>query len=274
MPKISILITCHNRKDKTLMCLDALYKSKIQNRYTFDVFLVDDGSSDGTSEAVLANYSSVNIIQGNGNLYWNRGMYLAWKTAIERFNYDYYLWLNDDTFLFIDAIYLLIETSLFYNNKSIIVGSTIDECSNISYGGRDSSGKIISDNFKKECDYFNGNIVLIPRYVYKSVGLIDPTFQHSLGDFDYGFRAKKLSIKIYTAPKVLGICNGQKKIPQWCNPENSFRERWTVFRTPLGQNPEEFFIYELRHNGLFQAIFHYITNHLRVMFPNIWIRKK
>ena len=43
-----------------------------------------------------------------------------------------------------------------------------------------------------------------------------------------------------------------------------------AFTTPTGQNPEEFFIFEKRHKGILIAIFHYITNHLRVIMPTLW----
>ena len=71
--RIAAIITCHNRKEKTLVCLKSLFQI-IQN---IDVFLTDDGSTDGTSEAVKKIYPQVNIIQGDGNLFWSRGMYIV-----------------------------------------------------------------------------------------------------------------------------------------------------------------------------------------------------
>ena len=47
MKTIATLITCHNRKDKTLACLDALFSNHLPDRVLLDVFLVDDGSTDG-----------------------------------------------------------------------------------------------------------------------------------------------------------------------------------------------------------------------------------
>lgn len=43
----------------------------------FDVFLVDDESTDGTSEAIKSEFPEVSIIKGDGSLFWNRGMYTA-----------------------------------------------------------------------------------------------------------------------------------------------------------------------------------------------------
>ena len=50
--KIAVLLTCHNRKDKTLTCLESFHKAKKPEGYTFDIFLVDDGSTDETSVVI------------------------------------------------------------------------------------------------------------------------------------------------------------------------------------------------------------------------------
>ena len=64
--QLAVLMTCHDRRDITLVCLQTLY----QQDAIFDVFLLDDGSSDGTSEAVKQHYPNVKILPGNGNLFW------------------------------------------------------------------------------------------------------------------------------------------------------------------------------------------------------------
>ena len=93
--KVAVLLTCHNRKAKTIECLKSLFKaiqfSKADS--SFSVYLVDDGSTDGTAEAVLSNFPEVNVINGSGNLFWAGGMRLAWNTALQS-NPDYYLLLN------------------------------------------------------------------------------------------------------------------------------------------------------------------------------------
>lgn len=275
MKRIAVLVTCHNRKDKTTSCLKALYACILPNSISFDVFLVDDGSTDGTRKIIEDQFPQVIIIQGDGHLYWNRGMYTAWRTAAE-IDYDYYLWLNDDTLLFDDALKTLIETSEHFKNQSIVVGTTRSAIHplRITYGGRDKYGQLLDPTAAPhQCHYFNGNIVLIPRYVYLKLGTNDFIFRHALGDFDYGLRAAKMNIISYVSSGISGVCEEHEHLAVWCNPSVSFRKRWKAFRTPLGQNPEEFFIYENRHNGIIMAIFHYITNHLRVFFPALWNKK-
>lgn len=272
--QIAILLTCYNRKENTLACLQNLFQAIVPENYVFKVFLIDDGCTDGTAEAVKNQFSDVAIIRGDGDLYWNRGMHLAWTTASNTKEYDFYLWLNDDTFLYDDVLEKLILTSEKNENKTIIVGSTCDTVTKLktTYGGRRKKDGLIqaTENIVR-CDYFNGNIVLIPKFVFKKIGINDPVFHHALGDFDYGLRAGKQGVKIYIAPGFLGECDVHERLATWCNPKKTFSQRWKVFRSPLGNNPEEFFIYEKRHNGYLMAIKHYITNHLRFLLPKLWV---
>ena len=58
MIKVAVILTCHNRKDKTVTCLEHLflvfddYIKKSHNLIGLDVFLTDDGCTDGTVETV------------------------------------------------------------------------------------------------------------------------------------------------------------------------------------------------------------------------------
>ena len=81
---ISVLLTVYNRKEITINSLKTLFtliKNDSQNNY--DVYMTNDGCTDGTEKLVKQLYPKVNIINHNGNLFWSRGMNLAWETAIK-----------------------------------------------------------------------------------------------------------------------------------------------------------------------------------------------
>lgn len=271
--RIAVLITVHNRKDKTLKCLNGIHSQQVSSTISVEVYLTNDGCTDGTAEAIREYFPDTNIIDGDGNLFWNRGMYKAWSAA-EKTDYDYYLWLNDDTILFENAIASLLSTSDMVNNEAIIVGYTIDsKRERITYGGRNKYTGLITDvNGITECDTFNGNIVLIPRQVYKLVGKNDPVFHHAIGDTDYGLRAQKMRIKSYISDVACGICDSHDKLPKWSDKNIPLHKRIKFLYRPGGNgaNPIEFFIYKKRHYGLLAAIMTFISNHIHLLFPFLW----
>ena len=105
--EIAVLMTCHNRRELTLRCL-----ARLPGQTHFrpeNLFLVDDGSSDGTGDAVLAAMPQANVICGDGSLFWNGGMRRAWEGAIASGRkFDFVLWLNDDVELADDAFAMLV----------------------------------------------------------------------------------------------------------------------------------------------------------------------
>lgn len=273
MQTIAVLMTVFNRKDKTLECLRRLYVQLPFVGYQVNVYLTNDGCTDGTPEAVKDQFPDVNIINGSGNLYWNRGMYTAWQEAAKK-NYDFYLWLNDDTYVYPKMLRSLLNASSAKDDKAIIVGATRSlDGKKITYGGRLSNGNIPTPNGELEpVSHFNGNIVFVPRYVYNKLGNLDYYFSHSKGDFDYGLRAAKAGIEMYQVGEYLGECDLHETLDKWCNPDVPLAQRWKMLYRPNGMPPKETFHLEKRHDGIFIAIFHYITVHIRCLFPIAWIK--
>jgi GT2 family glycosyltransferase len=237
MKSIAVLVTCHNRKEKTNLCLEALFKSKMKHNVNFQVYLVDDGSTDGTSQLMRSKYPEITILTGDGNLFWNRGMHTAYKEASKK-DYDFYLWLNDDTNLIETALSDLVETWNIccinhHHDRHIVIGSTCDPADETitTYGGvRKKRGlhpfryTLITPNGKLQyADTMNGNIVLIPRSVYNVVGNLDFTYSHSMGDFDYGHRARRAGCNLIVAPGFLGKCGRNSVV--WQNNSNSLKQK-------------------------------------------------
>ena len=261
--KLAILMTCHNRCDITLECLQAIY----QQNATFDVYLVDDGSSDGTSDAVRTYYPKVKLIEGNGNLFWVGGMRLAFAEAL-KYGYDYYLWLNDDTLLEPDALSNLLNTHQLliqrgYQN-SIVVGSVKDPVTGkYTYGGRVRSKRKFSHTFEavepakepKECDTMQGNVVLIPDVVAGKVGNLDIAFTHQRGDLDYGLRARKLGCSIWVAPGYIGTCSQNSVSGSWVDTSLPIHKRLQKAFQVKGFPIQEWTTFTKRHSGSFWFIY-------------------
>ena len=114
--------------------------------------------------------------------------------SFQKKDYDYYVWLNDDSILFKDA-FSVIYNDIKIKSSSIIVGSFISSNQNLNeltYGGRDKKLSLLIPSGKpQECLFINGNFVFIPREIFKKVGFLSKMFTHNYGDTDYGLRAIK-----------------------------------------------------------------------------------
>lgn len=273
MRKTAVLLTVHNRKDLTLQCLKNLFAQEIPEDVAFQVYLTDDGCTDGTPEAIAEHFPQVHIISGSGFLFWNRGMNAAWDTALLDANYDSFLWLNDDTLLFPGALRQIFEADTLKGGQSIIVGATVSSSDNTlqTYGGRLDGGAFVPlDGELRPAKYFNGNIALIPLTAYHRLGQLDPYFSHSFGDFDYGHRAYKAGISMYQVGRALATCDAHVRTGDWRNPELPLSRRWHAMFAPNGMPPHEIFHYALRHEGFFRACRHYCSTIFHCLCPELY----
>ncbi len=273
--KVAILITCHNRKLSTLKCLESLYKNTIYSNNYFKVFLVDDGSTDGTSDALKTRFPEVHIVQGNGKLFWNQGMRLAWETALNTDNFDFFIWLNDDTILHKNAITHLLEcrTEILLKTKknAIITGACMESIENqtFSYGARTEEKNLEPNGDIQYCKYINGNIVLVPDKIYKQLGILSNDYTHGMGDYDYGLQAQEMGFLCATTKEYIAVCPLNKGVPNWCNPKISLRKRLEAFNSPLGLNIKEYTLFRKKFWKLTWWIY-VLKAYLKVYFPNTY----
>jgi GT2 family glycosyltransferase len=193
--------------------------------------------------------------------------------ATQAKDYDYYLWLNDDTYLFTSALSAMLTASHSTENKAIIVAACCSKVSGkLTYSGFLPNGVPIEPEDKLvQAHVFNGNCVLVPRYAYQKAGNIDRLFHHSIGDMDYGLRAMKKGVKSFIAPGFLAYCEAHDTSPQWCLTSVPLTKRVLSLYSPLGNShPYYFFRFELRHFGVFIALKHLFSIHLRLLIPALW----
>ena len=273
---VAVLITCHNRLKKTKKCLESIYLQKNIEKINIKIFLVDDGSNDGTSEYVKENFPKIKLIQGDGNLYWGGGMYLAWEEALKyEQNFDYFLWVNDDVIFFEDGISTLLNTVI--NKDNIVVGSFCDPVSKkTTYGGVVSKKKFLNafglklvevNGFPQEVDGINGNGVLIPYLAFNQIGKFDKQFYHAGGDLDYALRARKKNIKIYLTHKHVGYCERSQSYKN----VKSFKDIFEKKSLP----PKIWFHFCRKHGGNLW-ILHFFFRFIKLCFKiiiNIIIKK-
>lgn len=285
--KIAVLLSCYNRKDKTLECLKSLYKTycDANSDIEVEVFLTDDGCSDGTSSAVLSLYPffSLHILKGDGKLYWNGGMNLSWKEAIKRGDFDGYLWLNDDCIVFPefwgDIVRADGESLRLYGKTGIYVGSTCDNNrTRLTYGGFKYINKwLLIDQFVypdestfQACSCAHGNITYISHTVVEQMGVLCEEYRHGGGDHDYTYSAYKAGFPILVLPHYAGICENdhKDKIGSDAFSGKNLKERLQYLSSPHGMNLHNTLLFQKRCFP-YRYLPVLVVSYLKAIFPNI-----
>ena len=201
-----IVIPVHNRINFTISCLDSLRNQTFKD---FKIVVIDDGSTDKTSEIIKKEYPEVILLHGDGNYWWTKSINLGIKHVLQ-FNPKYILTMNNDTLA--DKVFL--EKMFYWAEKkypSLLGALAIDVQTNRPvYGGeiinwKTGSSKILLNEITStelkglhEVSHFPGRGLLIPTEVFKSIGLFDEkTFPHYAADYDFTLKAGRFGYKIY-----------------------------------------------------------------------------
>lgn len=248
--RVAIVMTVFNRRDTTLRCLESIAaQDNDANRCT--VYVVDDASTDGTGQAIAAQFPEVRLIAGDGQLYWNGGMGLALDEAY-RDGHDFYWWLNDDVELESDALDRLLEVAAARAHSgerpSIVVGSLRDpDDGSLTYGGvtrldplrRMVFSLVTPEEDPVPAETMNGNCVLVPGTIAEVVGNVTPEYRQKMGDYDYGLMAGEAGFGVVVAPGTFGTCARHDERPEdssqplsalWSVKELPFRAWWLFCR--------------------------------------------
>lgn len=290
---IAALLTCHNRKEKTIACLKSLFSSldyyndNHDIKITLKVFLVDDGCTDGTPDEIKNTFVDMNvisIIKGNGELFWAGGMRLAWKHALASDkDWNFYLLLNDDTTLYNDCFDNLFEAHQYslteFGKPGIYSGFTceIGKYEYVTYGGIIWESKIWAKHrdltpmgYPQMCDASNANILLIDSSVVNSTGVFYEGYQHGYADYDYSMHARKKDIPVIVTAQLCGECSndhvtlGEKIL------EMNYKERKEYFSKPLHSYKE--YLLFFRRNLPFRYPITAMGCILKLFFPQIYIK--
>ncbi|GHU59906.1 acetylglucosaminyltransferase [Bacteroidia bacterium] len=218
---VALLLTCFNRRQKTEKCLDSLLPVITNSpNHQFDIYLTDDGSSDGTGTMVKEKFPEVNVLTGDGTLFWAGGMRNSWNAALHSGKaYDGYLLINDDV-IFASSFWNKIEETIryaqvTYSKQGLYTLATQDSAAGrLTYGGHKLRKKIfkhspyavIPTDIPQECQLTNGNILYASQEVVDTIGILDEHFIHTWGDFDYSLTALEKGFPVLVCPGYGGYC--------------------------------------------------------------------
>ncbi|KXK06942.1 MAG: glycosyl transferase family protein [Acidobacteria bacterium OLB17] len=216
--KVAIVIPVYNRREITLQGLRSL--SRI-DRTGFDVrlFIVDDGSTDGTSDAIRSEFPDVIVIHGDGTLHYAAGTNRGIEAALE-WDPEFIATMNDDAVFHEQFLQRLVNTA-DKNPHSIIGGLLLlwDEPHKVFQVGQTwktlKGGWVIPSDwtaftvpqtaFEAEC--LVGNCLLLPAAAIRECGMMDEKrFPYGWGDAQWMARFSKAGWRLLVEPKAYVWC--------------------------------------------------------------------
>lgn len=201
--KLLVVIVTYNAMRWAERCFDSLRKSTVVP----DVFVVDNGSTDGTQEYIKKNYPEVLFQQSKENLGFGKANNLGMQYALDN-DYDYVYLLNQDAWVMPDTFQIMIDAHKKNSEYGILspvqVVATKDKF--------DKNFGIICRLERRKCNlldnlYFGTNAIsditcvmaahwLVSRDCLYRVGGFSPAFPHYDEDDNYAERAVCKGFKI------------------------------------------------------------------------------
>lgn len=254
---IYIVIPVFNRWHFTQACIARLQQQTYKD---FKIIVVDDGSTDGTSEKLAIKHPEIAVLRGDGNLWWTGSINLGITYAL-KMDAQYILSLNNDTLPSSNYLEELMFAAV--KKPSALIGSTgintstgeINFCGErikwLTDSTKDLKTEIIPEKKGQllEVTHFPGRGLLIPKKVFEKIGLFDQkVFPHYMADYDFTLRSTKAGFKIFcsvdaklgTYPEASGANQLMAK-KTWQN----YKEH--LFGMKGAANLKYYFTYVIRH---------------------------
>lgn len=210
-PKVAIIILNWNGKKDTLACLQSVAAITYPH---YETIVVDNGSTDGSLEAIQNAFKSIHLIANSENLGFAEGNNVGIRYALQN-EADYILLLNNDTEVEPDLLDAFVQ-GFDKNPEAGILGAKI-----LLFGQRDTmdhwgghwnrqsaqfdlvglrqkDGPSTSQNI----DYVCGAALIARRSVFETIGLLEPRFFLIWEESDFCFRARKAGYLTMTCPEA------------------------------------------------------------------------
>jgi N-acetylglucosaminyl-diphospho-decaprenol L-rhamnosyltransferase len=248
VPDLSIVMVCWNDKDYMEQCLNSLYEGGL--RSSFDLVVVDNGSTDGSQAMLREKFPQVQIIQNDHNA----GLGRASNQGIEATQGRYVLLLNNDTLVNGPSFDAMVEFLDTHPDVGAVGGQllnpdgSIQACYNDFPSLREEFlvatrlGQLLWEAYPthvdvsqvKSVNWIGSACLMLRREALDQVGLLDEGFFIYGDEADLQYRLKEAKWQVYYLPHATTIHYGGGSMNRWGRRKMVYRGKMIFFRKNYG----------------------------------------
>ena len=247
-PDMSIVLVCWNNKTYLEPCLHSIFDANL--KCSFDIVVVDNGSTDGSQQMLQAEFPQVQIIQNDKNV----GLSRASNQGIEATCGRYVLLLNNDTLVdgpsLVDMVTFLDTTP----NAGAVGGRLLNSDGSFQAGYANFStlieelliathlGEIFWDGYPSHRDsdtvivvgWLSSACLLIRRTALDQIGLLDEEYFIYGDEADLQYRLHQQGWNVYYLPSANTIHYGGRSMDRWRRRKMVYRGKMIFYKKNYG----------------------------------------
>ena len=245
---LSIILVSLNNKEYLEPCLESLLRGGQES--SFDVVVVDNGSSDGSQQMLQEKYPEVMRIQNSSNV----GLGRASNQGIRATQGRYVLLLNDDTLVngrSLDILLRFLDDTpeagavggqrmrsssplvMSYNNFStlreeFLIATRLGEILWTGYPA------IIEDEQVRQVSWMGSASLMLRREALDQVGLLDEDYFIYGDEADLQYRLQIAGWRAYYLPQATTIHFGGRSMERWPRRKMVYRGKMLFYQKNYG----------------------------------------
>ncbi len=250
LPDFSIVLVCWNNKNYLEPCLQSLYEGGLQR--TFDVVVVDNGSTDGSQDMLREKYPEILIIQNDHNV----GLAKACNQGMEATESPYVLLLNNDTLVNGESLDALVNFMEETPDAAAVGGKLLNEDGSFQAGYAEFStlweefmiathiGEFVRKGYPSHLDvevqqptpvgWLSSACLLLRRAVLDKVGMLDEEYFIYGDEADLQYRLQQKGWKVYYLPFATTLHYGGRSMNRWRRRKMVYRGKMLFYRKNYG----------------------------------------